>query len=389
MKRIILAGIIVLVGIVLASVFMTDNSADNTTTAKTANTTDPVAVATEVVTEVEAAPAEVAAETSSPAVEAPAETQAFSTAEKLVLDADGNVVRDDPADRYPESLLYDKPIKIADNIYSAIGALQPYTYENSGHNNNLSYVIGEQGILVVNGGSSYLLAKALHDEIKKVSDKPVLYVVDENAQAHAVLGNNYWKEQGAKVIAHIDAANKVEETGAELLLSMQNYAKEKAAGTELVAFDETFDKEYIIDLGGITAHIMHFGQAHSYGDVSVYVPERNVLIAGDIAFHQRMLPIFEDTSTLDWLETWKDFAAFAQDKVIVPGHGTVTDFATVDEYTRGYIEYLHGEVRQLLEDGGTLGDVSKIDQSKYRHLYTYEELAALNASRAFAELEME
>lgn len=114
------------------------------------------------------------------------------------------MAKDDSADKYPQSLLYDKPIKVAKDVYSAIGALQPYTYENSGHNNNLSFVIGEKGILVVNGSSSYLLAKALHDEIKKISNKPVLYVVDENGQGHAVLGNNYWKEQGAKIIAHVD-----------------------------------------------------------------------------------------------------------------------------------------------------------------------------------------
>ncbi|OYX06862.1 MAG: hypothetical protein B7Z05_03420 [Thiotrichales bacterium 32-46-8] len=81
------------------------------------------------------------------------------------------MAKDDPADKYPQSLLYDKPIKVAKDVYSAIGALQPYTYENSGHNNNLSFVIGEKGILVVNGSSSYLLAKALHDEIKHCTMK--------------------------------------------------------------------------------------------------------------------------------------------------------------------------------------------------------------------------
>ncbi len=299
------------------------------------------------------------------------------------------MAKDDPADKYPQSLLYDKPIKVAKDVYSAIGALQPYTYENSGHNNNLSFVIGEKGILVVNGSSSYLLAKALHDEIKKISNKPVLYVVDENGQGHAILGNNYWKEQGAKIIAHVDTVKEMEATAANSLAGMKAYNKEKAAKTELVPIDQTFDKEMTLDLGGITAKLMYFGPSHSHGDISVYIPERKVLIAGDIAFHQRMLPIFEDTNTTAWLKTWKDFAAFAKDKIIVPGHGTVTDFATVDKYTRGYLEFLHAEVRKLIKAGGTLADVSKIDQSAYKKLYTYNELAGLNASRVFAELEME
>jgi glyoxylase-like metal-dependent hydrolase (beta-lactamase superfamily II) len=294
-----------------------------------------------------------------------------------------------PADNYPESLLYNKPIKIADNVYSAIGATQPYTYDNAGHNNNLSFIIGEKSVLVVNGSSSYLLAQALHDEIKKITSKPISHVVNENGQLHAVMGNNYWKEQGVTVIGHVDAATEVATHGAEELARMKAFNKERGDKTVLVSYDQTFDKEMTIDLGGITAKLMYFGPSHSAGDISVYIPERNVLLAGDIAFHRRMMPIFEETNTTNWLNTWKGFSAFAKDKILVPGHGEPTDFATIDKTTRGYLEFLHAEVRKLLKAGGTLGDTSKIDQSAYRHLHTFEELSATNAMRVFSELEME
>ncbi|SFF88167.1 hypothetical protein [Neptunomonas qingdaonensis] len=131
------------------------------------------------------------------------------------------VLAESEADRYPESLLYDKPVKVADNVWSAIGQTQYYSYENAGHNNNLSFVIGDDAVLVVNGSASYLLAKALHDEIKQLTDKPVKYVVDENGQSHASLGNNYWKEQGATLIAHVDAADEIESHGPAGLSSLQ------------------------------------------------------------------------------------------------------------------------------------------------------------------------
>jgi rhodanese-related sulfurtransferase len=108
-------------------------------------------------------------------------------------------------DKAPESLLFSLPEKVADNVYSAIGATAPGTYANSGHNNNLSFVITDEGVLLFNAGDNYLLAKALRHEIKKLTDKPIKYVVLENAQGHAMLGSNYWKEQGAEIIAHIDA----------------------------------------------------------------------------------------------------------------------------------------------------------------------------------------
>jgi len=295
-----------------------------------------------------------------------------------------------PADKYPESMLYSKPVKVADGVWSAIGATQYYSYENGGHNNNLTFVIGEKGVLVINGGSAYLLAKALHDEIKKITDKPVLYVVDENGQSHAILGNGYWKEQGAKIIAHSEALEEVHEQGLQGLENLQKILKEQAEGTELVEIDETFDDEMELDLGGMTAKLIRFGPAHSVGDISVYIPERNVVVAGDMAFQQRMLPVFPDTDTAAWLETWHEsFGPFSKDKIIIPGHGEPTDFATVDTWTRGYLEYVRGKVAELLEEGGTLEDAYKIDQSPYAHLDTFEQLAAKNAGRIFEAMEFE
>lgn len=293
-------------------------------------------------------------------------------------------------DRYPESLLYDRPVKVADNVWSAIGQTQYYTYENAGHNNNLSFVIGEDAVLVVNGGTSYLLAQALHDEIKTLTDKPVKYVVDENGQSHAALGNGYWKAQGATIIAHADADDEIRNHGAEGLSNLQAILKERLAGTEVVGADETFEDTLSLDLGGIHAELINFGPAHSPGDISVFIPERNVVIAGDIAFHIRMLPIFPNTNTAAWLETWQErFADFAQDKVIIPGHGGPTDFATVDQWTRGYLEYLRSKVAELLENGGTLEDAYQIDQTPYAHLETFDELAAKNAGRVFEAMEFE
>ncbi|HCX13178.1 MAG TPA: sulfurtransferase, partial [Gammaproteobacteria bacterium] len=85
------------------------------------------------------------------------------------------------SDYEPDSILYRLPEEIAPGVYSAIGATQPYTYENSNHNNNLSFIVTTDGVLVFNAGGSYLVAKAMHEEIKKVTDQKVKYVVLENS----------------------------------------------------------------------------------------------------------------------------------------------------------------------------------------------------------------
>lgn len=160
---------------------------------------------------------------------------------------------DNPPDKAPDSMLYDMPQKVADDVWSAIGATQPYTYENSLHNNNLSFVIGEDAVLVMNAGASYQLAEALHEEIKKRTDVPVKYVVNENGQLHASMATGYWIDQGAEVIAHVDAAEYYDGHAAAYVSQLKDIAEEKAEGTEYVAVSRTFQDRIELDLGGMTA----------------------------------------------------------------------------------------------------------------------------------------
>ena len=114
----------------------------------------------------------------------------------------GAVASEDIADQYPGSLLYQKPVEVIPNVWSAIGATAPPTYENSGHNNNLSFIVTGEGVIVVNGGAAYLLAQSLHQEIQSITEEPVVLVINENGQGHAMLGNSYWAEQGVPILAH-------------------------------------------------------------------------------------------------------------------------------------------------------------------------------------------
>jgi glyoxylase-like metal-dependent hydrolase (beta-lactamase superfamily II) len=292
------------------------------------------------------------------------------------------------ADRYPESELYSKPVEVVPGVWTSVGATQPPTYENAGHNNNLSFVISKDGVLVVNSGASYLLAKALHDEIKKVTDQPVRYVVLENGQGHAMLGNNYWHQQGVKIIAHDDAITEIEKYGIDELEGMMAYNRDRGVDTTIIRPDISFSQRTTIQLGEFPVELIHFGPAHSAGDISVYLPKQDVIIAGDMAFHQRMLPVFPETKTLLWVETFDLFVATGA-KHVIPGHGEPTDMATVTRETKGYLLYLQDQVRKLLDEDLGLDEAYQIDQSAYRHLDTFEELAKKNAGRIFQELEID
>ena len=293
------------------------------------------------------------------------------------------------ADQYPGSALYSAPVEFIPGVYSAIGATAPPTYENSGHNNNLSFIITGEGVVVVNGGGAYVLAKALHDEIRTMTDQPVVLVVSENGQGHAMLGNSYWAEQNVPIIAHEDAASEFEERGFRILEGMQQLNREKAEGTFLQGPTETFREDYIVELGEYRIEVRYLGPSHSAGDVVVWLPNQDLVIAGDMAFHERMLPIFEDTYTLDWLETWDNEFEALNATYVIPGHGHPTNMDQVRRYTKDYLEYLRAQIGAHLDEGGGLAEAYYVDQSPYAHLDTFEELATKNAGRVYEQMEFE
>jgi glyoxylase-like metal-dependent hydrolase (beta-lactamase superfamily II)/rhodanese-related sulfurtransferase len=291
-------------------------------------------------------------------------------------------------DRYRESMLYRKPEKVAQGVYASIGQTSPGSYENSNHNNNLGFVIGDDSVLVWNAAGSYLLAKALHEEIKKITDKPIKYVVLENSQSHAMLGGAYWKEQGATIVAHEIAKEEMIEKGESILQKKAKSLKDKMLGSKIVLPDITFNKNYTMDLGNRIVEAKYFGYAHEHSDIAIWLPKEKILFAGDLAFNQRLLPIFEITETNKWLEAWEGVEKL-QAKIVIPGHGDTTDMATVRRYTKDYLVYLREKIFEVIDNDGGLNEAYKIDMSAYEHLDTYRELGKQNITRAFMQLEFE
>ena len=296
---------------------------------------------------------------------------------------------EDIADQYPASLLYSKPVEVIPHVFSAIGATAPSTYVNAGHNNNLSFILTGDGVVVINAGGSYLLAEALHAEIKTLTDQAVRLVINENGQGHAMLGNSYWADQGVTSVAHIDAAHEFEDRGGQSLSGAENRLQDRAQGSRAVLPDETFEDVYRVPFGDMNIQALHLGPSHSPGDIVVWMPEQSLVIAGDIAFHERMLPIFEDTITIDWLETWEEEFERLAATYVIPGHGHPTNMAQVRRYTRDYLVYLRETVGAHLDAGGDLAGAYYVDQSPYTHLDTFEELATRNAGRVFEQMEFE
>jgi glyoxylase-like metal-dependent hydrolase (beta-lactamase superfamily II) len=280
--------------------------------------------------------------------------------------------------------------RVAEGVYAHIGDKGARTVENEGLNANIGLVVTPAGALLIDSGATYQSARQIHAAVKAVTDQPVRWVFNTGGQDHRWLGNGYFAAQGAEVIAHANARADMNNRGNDQLQGLKATLGAKADGTVptlptrwLAGNDER------LELGGVVFEFKHRGGAHTPGDTMVWLPDRSVLFTGDVVYVERMLGVLPVSNTQRWLDT---LAVIEQlnPKVLVPGHGSVTDVATAKADSQTYLLALRAHMKKAVDDGTDISAaVKSFNAAPYARLLNAAELMPGNASRTYLELERE
>lgn len=223
--------------------------------------------------------------------------------------------------------------KVADNVYSYVGVKESSPATSFAANAGI--VIGRDGILVVDTLVSAKEAQRFLADIRKVSDKPIKYVVDTHAHLDHAFGNCVFAKQGAIIISHDADRRLLEKMGEETLKNIANYGmkSEDMAGTEIVYPQLAFSERMTIDLGDEKVELIRVAPSHTEGSVAVYLPAKKLLFTGDILFTD-FHPYLADGDIPGWIRTLDVLQAMDVER-IVPGHGplsTKKDLTEMKEY---------------------------------------------------------
>ncbi len=279
--------------------------------------------------------------------------------------------------------------KVSDNVYALVGKRGPMTEKDLGTNATFGFIIHDKGVIVIDPGASYLGAERIHKKIAKISDKPVTHVINTGSEDHRWLGNGYFKKLGATIIASQTAVEDQKARTNDLLTRLDFLLKEKGTRfTEPVYADRAFEDTLSLNIGGQKLQLISVGPAYTPGDILVWLPQEKILFSGDAVCVERLPAVGPMSNTAHWLEVF-DTMEKLHPKVIVPGHGSVTTYAQAVKETKNYLQDLRNGVRKLIDNGGGLESVSKVDQSKYKNVIGYEMLSGRNAHQVFQELEWE
>jgi len=266
-------------------------------------------------------------------------------------------------------------VKIADGVYALVGDLGQRSPENLGHNMTSGFIVTEAGVVVIDTGGSLANAQAIHAAIRKVTDKPVIYAINTGGQDHRWFGNDYFKRQGAKLVASVAAVADVRERSAAQEDIARQLLKEKFAGTRMVFPDITFKGRYTLPVKGERIELIHTGGAHTPGDIFVWLPQRSIVFAGDTVFVQRLLGVIPG-SAIRWIKSLEYLRDELKPKVVVPGHGHVTDLKEALRDSYDYLVFLRDATRKRFADGAfdPVEASQGLDQSRFKHLVNYDDL---------------
>jgi glyoxylase-like metal-dependent hydrolase (beta-lactamase superfamily II) len=281
------------------------------------------------------------------------------------------------------------PVEVAPDVYAFIGETGGRTHENYGMNANTGFIVTTGGVVVVDSGAGYLAAQAMHRAIKQVTRQPVKYVVNTGGQDHRWLGNGYFKEQGAEIIAARPARADMAQRGGAQLDALRADLKERMDGTRLVYPDRFFDQRETLRLGDTEIQLLFFHGGHTPGDSVVWLPKQKVLFSGDLVYADRLLGVLPFSNSRNWLASFVEMEKLKPGK-IVPGHGKVCDLDQAQRDTRDYLRLLRGQMQKAYDGGADLqAAIDRLDQNAFSRLQNYDTLKGGNASRVYLEIEAE
>jgi len=245
--------------------------------------------------------------------------------------------------------------KVADNVYSYVDVKNGSPQNSFGANAGI--VVGRDGILVIDTLTSAKEADRFIGDIRKVTDKPIKYVVDTHYHLDHSFGNAEFAKLGATIISQAADRKELVEKGEDTLknASVLGLTEEDLRGTSIALPTLTFTDRMTIDLGGETAELIFIAPSHTPGSIMVLITGHKLLFTGDIVFTD-FHPYLGEGDLTGWVKCL-DYIQTMDVAAIVPGHGPLSGKKEVADM-KAYLLAFDKKARELSASSNDVNFIS-------------------------------
>lgn len=278
--------------------------------------------------------------------------------------------------------------EIAPGDYVHFGQVAMTTPENAGDIANLGIVVGRDAVAVIDTGGSVAVGEALATAARRITDRPVRYVINTHEHPDHIFGNAAFARTGVTFVGHRNLPAALAQRGDYYLRSYREALGIAAiAAVKIIPPTLLVGSEMTLDLGDRTLTLTAWSPpAHSDCDLTVLDQTTGTLFAGDLVF-LRHIPVV-DGSVKGWLGLLPRLARVPAVRV-VPGHGhEIGAWPQALDDERRYLSVIAGDARRLIGEGVPLARaVPMIGRSERDHWLLFDDYNARNATLAFSEFE--
>ncbi len=225
--------------------------------------------------------------------------------------------------------------------------------DTTGNGANATFITTKEGVIVIDTRGNNSEAGEVLKAIRKVTDQPVVYVVNSHFHNENISGNGVFKS-ARTIIAQKRA----------LAMTVLEAAREKRKVTPA---NLAFDKKLELKLGKYHLKLIHPGPAHTDGDLYIYVPKWRIIFTGGMVYNG-IIPFLGDSNIESWIDALREMEDLDAE-VIVPGHGSVGGKPLVTQM-KHYLMELKRFVNDALDDQKNLPETIEIVKAKLKMKYS-------------------
>lgn len=287
-----------------------------------------------------------------------------------------------------------QPQAVAPDVYVFVGKTEDFDTKNGGNIVNTGFIVGPDGIVVIDTGPSRRYGEQMRQAIARVSSKPIALVINTHHHPDHFLGNQAFADVPIGALAA--ARQGIVADGNAFAENLYRMSGDWMSGTEVVAPNRTLQAGDLM-AGGRRLRLVAL-DGHTGADLVVVDSASGVVFAGDLAFNDRA-PTTPHADVGHWQQALTVLESLTRQPgftALVPGHGAVTRDGAPLARTRAWLDWLTASLRAAARDGLDMNDVLArplppafadlpVAASEYRrsvgHLYPAFEVEALGAGR--------